>query len=133
MEDIKNSSIISKCSTTREICCILNGKNREYCLNVDGKGARCLWWYRRPSHESQRIRLVKPDCKINPRRLFSILKELQDQGLVKRKRIYLRDNLSVWGYDRHILWYVNDEQLEHRLQNEYKSHKITSLISFSNN
>ena len=110
--------------TTREICCILNGKSKDYCLDVDGKGARCLWWYRRPSHEAQKIRLVKPDCRIDPRRLYTVLKELLEQGLIRRKRIYLRDNLGTWGYDRHILYYVDDSQLELRLRKEYKSVRL---------
>ncbi len=46
--------------TTREICCALNNKPRDYCLNVDGEGSRCRWWYRRPRHESQKIRLGSP-------------------------------------------------------------------------
>ena len=33
----------SEALTTREICCILNGVDRDYCLNVDGRGGRCVW------------------------------------------------------------------------------------------
>ena len=110
--------------TTREICCALNGKRRGYCLNVDGGGGRCVYWFRRPSHEPQRIRLVRPDCRFSPLALYRYLKELVSRGLVKRYEIYLRDELSTWGYDRHVLYYVTEDQLRRRL-------KSKSLLEFT--
>ena len=104
--------------TTREICCAINGRPRDYCLNVDGNGARCVWWFRRPRHEKQRIRLVKPVCRVRSLDLYPYLKVLVERGIVKRWEGYLPDPLSVWGYDRHVLYYVNEEQLRKRLEKE---------------
>jgi len=104
--------------TTREICCTLNNKPKDYCMNIDGRGARCVWWYRRPRHESCRIRLAKPDCRIRPLDLYPYLKILVERGLLKRWEGYLPDRLSRWGYDRHVLYYVSEDQLEKRLAKE---------------
>jgi len=87
----------------REICCIINGKSYDFCMNVDGKGGRCLWWYRRPRHEKQRIRLVKPPCKHNPLYIMKVLKQLEKEGLVLRQIEYRRDPLSKWGKDRFVI------------------------------
>jgi len=102
--------------TTREICCALNGKPRDYCLNVDSEGSRCIWWYRRPKHEKQKIKLVKPNCKVNPLSLYRDLEVLVKSGLLKRMELYLRNPLSTWGRDRHVLYYVDEEQLHNRLK-----------------
>ena len=105
-----------KALSTREICCLLNGKSRDYCLNVDGSGGRCMYWFRRPKHESQRIRLVKPDCRTSPLKIMKALRFMVEKGLLKRSTYYLRDRLSKWGYDRHVLYYVSEKQLERRFQ-----------------
>ena len=110
--------------TTREICCALNNKPKDYCLNIDGNGGRCIWWYRRPRHESQRIRLVKPTLELYP-----YLRLLVEKGLLKRWEGYLPDRLSKWGYDRHVLYYVSEDQLEKRLAKELGKpllHMVTS-------
>jgi len=104
--------------TTREICCALNGKPKDYCMNVDGKGSRCVWWYRRPKHESQRIRLAKPDCRIRPIELYPYLKRLVSMGVIKRWEGYLPDKYSTWGYDRHVLYFAREDQLYKRLSME---------------
>ena len=102
--------------TTREVCYVLNGVSRGYCLDVDGEGGRCVWWFKGSRHESQRVRLVKPGCRVSPLRLFSVLNELVRRGLVRRYVLYLRDEFSSWGYDRHVLYYVSEEQLRRRLK-----------------
>jgi len=85
-------------------------------MNVDGRGSRCIYWYRRPKHEAQRIRLAKPRCSIDPRRLYPVLNKLVKLGLIKRKELYMRDELSVWGMDRYILYYVSEDQISRRLK-----------------
>ena len=102
--------------TTREICVKVNGVSKDYCLNTDGKGCRCFWWFRRPEHEPQRIRLCIPKCKVDPRRLYRILNKLVSHNLIKRYKVYLRDELSTWGYDKHVLYYVSEDQLRSRLK-----------------
>jgi|GEM_PF-3242297 len=113
---------IVRCSqvalTTREICCLLNGVDKSYCLNVDGKGSRCIWWFRRPRHEKQRIKLAKPICRYNPLSLYRHLNYLVKLGLVKRIELYLRDPLSTWGKDRHVLYYTTEEQLYKRFKSK---------------
>ena len=104
--------------TTREICCKLNNVPRDYCYNVDGEGGRCVFWYRRPKHESQKIKLVRPKCRYRPSALYQILKMLVSRGLVKKYVIYLRDELSTWGYDKHVLYYVTEDQLRARLKSK---------------
>ena len=90
----------------REICCLLNGKDCSYCLNVDGEGGRCAWWFRRPKHEKQRIRLVKPDCRHNPLYILRVLKELEREGLVLRTIEYREDPYSRWGKDRYVIYHL---------------------------
>ena len=85
-------------------------------MNVDGEGSRCRWWYRRPRHESQRIRLVESNCQVNPLWLYKPLRRLVERGLVKRTILYLRDPLSVWGRDRHVLYYITEDQLRRRVK-----------------
>jgi len=104
--------------TAREICCALNGKPRDYCMNVDGSGARCVHWYSRPRHEKQRIRLAKPDCRVNPTTVLKYLKRMVEMGLLKRWEEYLPDPMSKWDHDRHTLYYVTEDQLRKRLAKE---------------
>jgi len=72
-------------------------------MNVDGKGGRCKYWFRRPKHEKQRIRLVKPPCRHNPLYLYRILRELEREGLVLRRVVYRSDPFSKWGKDRFVM------------------------------
>ena len=115
--------------TTREICCLLNGVDRGYCMNVDGRGGRCVWWYRRPKRERQRVRLVKPNCKINPLRLYRVLDELVERGGLKRVELYLKDPLSVWGRDRHVLYYKREEQLHSRLKTKPLLNRLKERVT----
>lgn len=61
-------------------------------------------------------------------RLFSVLNELVRRGLVRRYVLYLRDELSSWGYDRYVLYYVSEEQLRRRL----KTRSLLEFIDTSN-
>ena len=104
--------------TTREICCAINNVSKDYCLNVDGRGGRCIWWYRRPKHETQRIRLAKPRCRVTPIAVMRYLNRMTKMGILKRWEGYLPDRLSRWGYDRYVLYYERDTQLRKRLSRE---------------
>ena len=85
-------------------------------MNIDGNGTRCIYWYRRPKHESQRIKLGRPNCKINPLGLYGVLKRLVEYNLIKRAELRLKDDLSVWGRDRHVLYFTCEDQLRRRLR-----------------
>ena len=100
--------------TIREICCAINGINRDFCMNVDGRGGRCKWFYRRPRHEKQAIRLVKPPCRFRAIDVISSVNELARMRLIKRVDTYLRDRLSAWGMDRHVLVFIDEQQLRNR-------------------
>jgi len=104
----------------REICCILNHKPYEYCQNVDGNGARCVYWYRRPKHElkTYTCRLVEPKSKYPATRVITAINELVRQGKLKKRIIHLRDNLSKWGRDNFRLIYIHDDQLRKRLKTQ---------------
>ena len=101
--------------TVREVCCLINGKSVNYCQNVDGCGGRCIWFYRRPKHESQRIRLVKPNCTYTALQVMRVISQLVKEGKLKRVEVHLRDELSTWNHDKFKLIYVNEEQLRKRL------------------
>lgn len=90
----------------RQICCLLNGKPYDFCYNVDGRGGHCVYWYRRPRHESQRIRLVKPPCRHSPLYLIRLLREMERRGLLERRVEYRRDPLSKWGKDRFVIYSI---------------------------
>ena len=100
--------------TIREICCAVNGVHKDFCMNVDGHGGRCIWFYRRPKHEKQAIRLVKPPCRFRATDVIVSVNELARAGLVRRMDIYLRDTLSAWGMDRHVLVFYDENQLRSR-------------------
>ena len=102
--------------TIREICCILNNKPFNYCYNVDGNGGRCVWFYRRPRHEAQRIRLVKPECKVTALRVIQLVNTPVCERKLKKHVVHLRDPLSTWGHDNFRLVYIREEQLRNRLK-----------------
>ena len=93
----------SKPRFVREICCLVNGKPYDYCLNVDGKGGRCVYWFRRPKDERQRIRLVKPDCKYDPRYVIRVINQLAKEGKVVKIVTYRLDPYSRWGMDKYTI------------------------------
>jgi len=110
--------------SVREICVLLNKKTLDYCLNVDGQGSRCAFFYRRPRHESQKIRLARPSCRINALRVIEAVNSLVKRGLLRKVVVHLRDELSSWNHDNFRLVYVNEKQLRRRL-------KTVSLLKFT--
>ncbi|RLE90747.1 MAG: hypothetical protein DRN04_14425 [Thermoprotei archaeon] len=104
--------------TVREICCLINGKDPDYCINVDGEGSRCLYFYRRPKHESQRIKLVRLDCKTPATTVIRAVNRLAEKGLIKKKIFRLRDPLSTWNRDNFRLVYVDENQIRKRLKSK---------------
>ena len=114
LEIVKKSEIAL---TIREICCLVNNKPFSYCMNIDGKGTRCIWWYRRPLHERETYtcKLGYPNCRYNAIRVIQIVNKLVKEGKLKKKLEHLRDNLSKWGRDNFKLIYINDDQLRKRL------------------
>jgi len=114
LEIVKNSP---HALTIREICCLLNEKPFNYCMNIDGNGTRCIWWYRRPLHERETYtcKLGYPNCRYNALRVIQLVNELVKEGKLKKKLEHLRDDLSKWGRDNFKLIYVSDEQLRKRI------------------
>ena len=91
----------------REICCFINNKPYSYCMNVNGKGGRCKYWYHRPKHESQAIKLVEPNCKTKPSYIIKVLKELEKNGYVKSRIEIRTDKLSPSGFDHFRVYYLS--------------------------
>ena len=85
-------------------------------MNVDCKNSRCVYFYKRPKHEKQRIKLVKPDCRYSAIAVIQAVNALVRRGLINKKEMYLRDKYSVWGYDKFRLCYIDTKQIRNRLK-----------------
>ena len=110
--------------TVREICCAVNNVDKDFCMNIDGRGGRCVWFYRRPKHEKQAIRLVKPPCKHRAIEVIIAVNKLVKEGLLRRSEVFLLDRLSTWGMDRHVLIYSCEKQLTAR----FNSHTLYRFL-----
>jgi len=100
--------------TTREVCVLLNGVSKAYCMDVDGRGGHCRWAFSRPDAKPS-YHLVAPPCRFRYPDVIAALKLLAERGDVKRARVLMRDPLSRWGYEYHVLNYTREGQLYARL------------------
>jgi len=101
--------------TVREICVLINGVDMGYCRNVDGNGAHCRYAYHRTDAENG-YELKIPKCRYKYTDVSKILKMMSKNGKIKRIRLILRDRLSKWGFDRFVLYYIDDDQLYKRIK-----------------